>query len=106
MDGVENGERNCSMRCHLPMIRMDTSMCDEFLHGIPTTYIESQPTGPISNDSLDPRPIAFITGPFLLCMSVVCFKFSSLLFTARSELRKVLFLASSFCLCMKYLGNR
>jgi len=29
-------------------------------------------------------------------------------FTARSELRKVLFLAPSvtFCLCMKYLGNR
>jgi len=31
-----------------------------------------------------------------------------LIFTARSELRKVLFLALSvtFCLCMKYLGNR
>jgi len=31
-----------------------------------------------------------------------------MLITARSELRKVLFLALSvaFCLCMKYLGNR
>jgi len=34
---------------------------------------------------------------------------SMLMVTARSELRKVLFLAPSvcvFCLCMKYLGNR
>ena len=33
----------------------------------------------------------------------------AVVFTARSELRKVLFLALSvtlFCLCMKYLGNR
>ena len=37
------------------------------------------------------------------------FLLASLLITARSEPRKVLFLAPSvcvFCLCMKYLGNR